>query len=170
MASEHNRTGSTEESGGGFGGSSGSAAEGFFRQQLTELTQLITSTVQAQFQVQQAQIKQQGQQPNPNNSTNPFDSVVPPAPPNVLKASDIEYFDLDYENKDFFSTSALINAERHIFYKNIYVFIDRLKNLAQIHEIFKIKKIISTYLKKIALIWHFIEFIEIKKNYYEMFR
>lgn len=47
----------------------------------------------------------------------------------VIKfAKDIEYFDSIYEN---FNNFSIINVERHIFYYNLYVFVDRLKNLTK---------------------------------------
>ena len=43
-------------------------------------------------------------------------------------AKNVEFFNFDYVNIDNF---AIVNVDRHIFYKNIYVFEDRLKNLTK---------------------------------------
>jgi len=47
----------------------------------------------------------------------------------VIKfAKNIEYFDFIYEN---FNNFSIVNVERYVFYRNSYVFVDRLKNLTR---------------------------------------
>ena len=41
----------------------------------------------------------------------------------------IEYFDFIYENK---KNSLIVNVSRHIYYQNIFIFVDELKNLKKI--------------------------------------
>ena len=42
-----------------------------------------------------------------------------------MKLEEVEFFDLEYED-----IRSIINADKYIFYKDIYVFVDRLKNIA----------------------------------------
>lgn len=41
-----------------------------------------------------------------------------------LKFDDIKFFDFIFKDEEL-----VINSDRHIFYKNVYVFINRLKNI-----------------------------------------
>ena len=41
-----------------------------------------------------------------------------------MKSKEVEFFDLEYED-----IKLIVNADKHIFYKDIYVFVDRLKNI-----------------------------------------
>ena len=62
----------------------------------------------------------------------------------------VKFFDFIYENLNNFS---IINVNRYIFYRNVFIFIDYLKNLIKknIEEI-KIKKFILDCFKDINLI------------------
>ena len=65
------------------------------------------------------------------------------------KSDEIEFFDLEYENSN---NSFIVNVDRHVFYKDVYAFIDRLKNLALLREKNKLRVIISQCLRDFALI------------------
>lgn len=61
------------------------------------------------------------------------------------------------EKQEFFYFAAkdsklVINIEKHVFYSSIYVFVDRLKNVALFRDKNRLKNIISQCLKEIALI------------------
>jgi len=69
----------------------------------------------------------------------------------VIKfAKDIEYFDSIYENVNNFS---IINAKRYVFYRDLYVFVDCLKNLARkfVKEQ-RIRELVSSCLRSESLI------------------
>ena len=81
----------------------------------------------------------------------------------VESSKNIEYFDSDYENsseKDFF----IVIFDKHIFYRDVFIFIDRLKNLKKNFSKFKIKKYIVDCLKNTALKWQSAELNSLKKN------
>ena len=61
----------------------------------------------------------------------------------------------------------VINLEKHVFYKNVYVFVNRLKNMTSLRDENKLKIIISQCLRRTALIWHFIELFDIEKDIYK---
>jgi hypothetical protein len=69
----------------------------------------------------------------------------------VIKfAKDIKYFDFIYENFDNFS---IVNVERHVFYCDLYIFVDCLKNLTR--EFVKkqrIREFVSSCLREKSLI------------------
>ena len=62
-------------------------------------------------------------------------------------AKEIEFF--DFRTK---KTDSIINLDKHVFYKNIYVFVNRLKNDNSIRKENKICFIISQCLQIIFLI------------------
>lgn len=76
--------------------------------------------------------------------------VVIDADKSIINSTEnIEYFDFEYE--DFFDKNSFImNFNRYIYYRDIYVFIDRLKNLKQNLFDFKIKKYVFACLKNNA--------------------
>lgn len=71
----------------------------------------------------------------------------------------IDFSDLNYENTEF-----IVNVDKHVFYRNIYVFIDRLKDMTMHKNSNKLKNVISQCLRKLALIWHFTKLSDLEKN------
>ena len=59
----------------------------------------------------------------------------------------IGYFDFELDEK---GTNLIINISKYVFYKNVYAFVNRFKNLAATYEKKAIKKVFFTYLKKAA--------------------
>ena len=76
-------------------------------------------------------------------------------------AKKVEFFDSIADE-----LKSIINLDKHIFYNNIYVFVDRLKDVAIIRKKNKLKNVISQYLRDIALIWHFTKLFNIEKEIY----
>jgi hypothetical protein len=74
-------------------------------------------------------------------------------------ADEIDFFDSDLEKE-----SSVFNVERHVFYRDIYVFVNRLKNTINLRSEEKLRAILSQCFRESALIWHFIELFDIKKN------
>lgn len=70
----------------------------------------------------------------------------------IKSTKNIDYFDFAYENLIYTNVS-IINVERHVFYRDVYVFIDRLKNLAKdFVDEQKVKKLILDCLRDASLI------------------
>ena len=46
----------------------------------------------------------------------------------ICFAKNVKFFDFDYED---INNSVIVNVDRHVFYKNVYIFDDRLKNLTK---------------------------------------
>ena len=67
----------------------------------------------------------------------------------LRSTENIEYFDFTYEN---FDNSMIVNVDRHVFYRNVYSFIDKLKELKQNSFEFKIKELVSSCLRDEVLI------------------
>ena len=79
-------------------------------------------------------------------------------------AENVKFFDFDYIDVDNF---VIVNVDRHVFYKNIYVFEDRLKNLTKdfIDEQ-RMRKLISKCLRDEVLKWYFMKMTKIRKDFF----
>ena len=76
------------------------------------------------------------------------------------------YFDRDYQNeKEHGATSGqVVNAGKHVYYRDVYVFIDHLKDLAKQHDGVKIRNVITECLRGSALMWYSIELTELERD------
>jgi hypothetical protein len=72
---------------------------------------------------------------------------------------EIEFFDSNIDDDE-----SIVNVSRHVFYKNIYVFVDRLKNMIVIREDDKLRIVLFQCFRDAVLIWHFIELFDMKKD------
>ena len=67
-----------------------------------------------------------------------------------LRPEKVDYFNFKYE-KEKNKHSAVINADKYIYYKNIYIFVNRLRNLITQYDEITIKKMIVSVLHDFAL-------------------
>ena len=77
----------------------------------------------------------------------------------------VNYFDSDYENS-FDTNQLIVNSKRHNFYRDVFIFIDHLKNLKKTFSDSRMKKLISICLKRNALTWYNTKLIEIEKIFF----
>ena len=77
----------------------------------------------------------------------------------------VDYFDSNYENSIDIDQS-IVNFEKHNFYRDVYIFIDHLKNLNKITSDSKVKELVIICLKKEALRWYNSKLTEIEKNFF----
>jgi hypothetical protein len=73
---------------------------------------------------------------------------------------EIKFFDSNVDEDD-----SMINVKRYIFYKDLYAFVNRLKNMINIRENDKFRTILFQYFRNAAFIWHFIELFDMKRNF-----
>ena len=78
------------------------------------------------------------------------------------KTNDVEYFDLEYEGLANMGSS-IVNVDRHVFYRDVYVFVNRLKNMTSLRDDQKLRTVVSQCLREFALIWHFMKLSELEK-------
>ena len=74
-------------------------------------------------------------------------------------AEEIEFFDPVAKETD-----SIVNVEKHVLYKDVYAFTNRLKNMTVIKEDSKLRLIIFQCLRESTLIWHSIELSTLKKE------
>ena len=48
-----------------------------------------------------------------------------------LRAKDLEYFDPDFKSEH---NEIIVSSGRHVYYRDMFVWIDHLKNLCKTHE------------------------------------
>ena len=72
---------------------------------------------------------------------------------------DIEFFNFATKNTD-----SIVNINKHVFYKNIYAFTNKLKNMTTIKSDSKLKTVISQCFREFVLIWHSIELTDFEKE------
>ena len=72
-----------------------------------------------------------------------------------IRAEDIGYFDPDYQNeKEHGATKGPdVNAGKHVHYRDVYVFVDCLKDLAHQQDGLKIRNVVTECLHGSALMW-----------------
>ena len=132
---------------------------GFTQQQWSALQGLLRSVA-----TQQGPPGQQGRRGEQGPPGNPGQ----PGPPGMdavggntgaLKADDVGYFDPACEGE-----GPVVSVGRHMFYKDIYAFVDRLKDLASIKGDEKIREILPTCFRGEALTWHSTELTDLEKT------
>ena len=67
----------------------------------------------------------------------------------IDSAENIDYFDSEYSNSSN-KNSFIMNSDRYIYYRDVYVFIDRLKNLKQNFFDSRIKEYVFACMKNDA--------------------
>jgi len=74
------------------------------------------------------------------------------------------YFDFKYNN--FSNINAfIVNVDQYIFYCNIFVFVNSLKNLVKlVNYVIRIEELIFSYLCKNVFVWYSIKLNEFTKS------
>ena len=76
------------------------------------------------------------------------------------KLDKVNFFDLKYKDVN---NVFIINADRHVFYRNVYAFIDHSKNVVFLRDENKLRIMIFQCLRKSVLIWHSMKLSDIEK-------
>ena len=82
---------------------------------------------------------------------------------NDWKSKNIKFFDSKYERSTHIDDS-IVNVDRHVFYRDVYIFIDRLKNMTSLREKNKLRIVISQCLRDTVLILHSAKLSNLEKN------
>ena len=76
---------------------------------------------------------------NPDLSRN---NIIDNKYDSIFKINDINFFDLIFKKE-----KSIINSRKYIFYKNVYIFVNRLKDFIIIKNNNKIREILLIYLR-----------------------
>lgn len=78
-----------------------------------------------------------------------------------LRAEDLAYFDPDYESEH---NESIVSAGRHIYYRDMFVWIDHIKDLVRTHGEEEVRPMITQAFRGGALIWYSTELSELEKD------
>ena len=77
-----------------------------------------------------------------------------------LHNEDIGFFDPEAEG-----TESIVSQGKYFCYRDVYAFVDRLKDMAATKGDDKVRDVLSTCFRGSAQIWHSMELIDIEKEY-----
>ena len=81
----------------------------------------------------------------------------------IRSVENVEFFNFNYVDINNF---VIVNAGRHIFYKDVYVFENKLKNLTKnFIEEQRMKKLVSECLRGEIFKWYFMKMTKFEKNF-----
>ena len=78
-----------------------------------------------------------------------------------LRVENLEYFDPDYKSE---RNEFIVSFDRYVYYRDMFVWIDHLKDLAKNHSEKELRSLITQAFRGGVLIWYFTELSELKKN------
>ncbi len=78
----------------------------------------------------------------------------------VLRAKDVGFFDPEYQDG---TTGHVTSAGKYVIYRDVYIFVEMLKNLAYTHAENTVISIIPECFRGAALMWHLAELSESEK-------
>jgi hypothetical protein len=69
-------------------------------------------------------------------------------------SEDIEYFDSNYDEQSASIDTVVKQVEKNTYYKNVHMFIERVKEMITVLDVERIRQNLFIYLREIILIWH----------------
>ena len=86
-----------------------------------------------------------------------------------LRPEDVGFFDPDYQEKDkktvnHLAPAPVVSADKHVFYRDVYAFTDRLLDLAKQHGNEAIENVITACFRGTALMWYSMEVDDSLRN------
>ena len=78
-----------------------------------------------------------------------------------LRAEDLGYFDPEFESEH---NEFIVSSGRHVYYRDMFVWIDHLKDLCKTHGEDEIRPKITQAFRGGALIWYFTKLSDLEKN------
>jgi hypothetical protein len=79
-------------------------------------------------------------------------------------AADLEFFDPAYDEKFTFTDDSMQHAEKNTYFKNVHLFIDRVKDIVVIKKVETVRNNLYTCLRDIAMTWYTAELFEETKK------
>ena len=73
---------------------------------------------------------------------------------NRWNAAEIEFFDPLYDEKSAATENAIEHSEKDIYFRNVHVFIEKVKDMTQIKDDILIRNNLYSCLRDIALAWY----------------
>lgn len=135
-------------------GSSDQPVSGLSELQHNELVDIVSAVIQRHHRNHVQNQLQRG--PGPGN--NPIPEAAPVLVTKELNPEEVSFFDPDYKG-----SGAVVNTGKNLFYRDVYAFVDRLKDMEQIKGEEKLRTVVPQCFRGSAFIWHSIELSETEK-------
>ncbi len=124
----------------------------FSAAQRSEIADIVAAAVRA--------IQMQQPTPPPTSETHPIgQGSTPTGFTKEWTADDIGFFDPGLEGD-----GPVVNVGRHVFYRDIYAFVDRLKDMMNLRGEDKLRAVLPQCFRGSALIWHSTELSDMEKD------
>ena len=145
----------------------------FSEQQVHDLVNIVHSVMQQYFAPSnqpppnQPPSNQTTPAPIPSVETSPSSHPAPTTaerPPKALRAEQVGYFDPEYQQEQGDTSGPVANAGKYVYYRDVYVFVDRLKAMAKKNDV---KPVISECLRGTALMWYSTELTDLERDLLE---
>ena len=86
-----------------------------------------------------------------------------------LRFEDVNFFDSNYQEKNkkivnHFVFASVVNANKHMFYRDVYVFTNKLLDLVKQHDNETIENVIIVCFRSIALMWYSMKIDDFLRN------
>jgi DNA-binding transcriptional MerR regulator len=79
-------------------------------------------------------------------------------------SADIDFFDSNFDDKFAFIDEAVIHANKNIYYRNVHVFVERIKKMIIMLESKMIKKNLSSCFRESILMWHIAKLFDVSRR------
>ena len=80
-----------------------------------------------------------------------------------MRAEEVGYFDPEHQQEQ--GNGPVVNTGKHVFYRDVYIFVDRLKDLAVTRpNPNDVKRVITACLRGSALMWYSAELTELERD------
>ena len=119
---------------------------------------------------QHLQSAEDGQDHHSDEDSESLPLATPPTRSPPFKAEDIGFFDPGFQPEQEHGKTTpgpVVNAGKHVYYLDVFVFVDRLKELARKHGPTKVIDLIPSCLRGTALIWWTVEVDDLAKELLE---
>lgn len=147
-ASSRSRAGMAGES------SSDQPASGFTEQQRNELVDILNAAIRRHHRNHLEQLQR-----DPGHGNNPRPEATPVLVTKEMNPEEVGFFDPEYEG-----SGPVVNAGKNVFYRDVYAFVDRLKDMEQIKGEEKLRSVVPQCLRGSAPNWHSTELSEMEKS------
>ena len=86
---------------------------------------------------------------------------------NYFKITNVNFFDFKFE--EFYDSDDVVQINRDVYYRNVFIFVKKIKNAIITYEIETIRTNLSTCLRDTVQIWYIESFSDLKKQTFRSF-
>lgn len=145
---------------------------GFSQEQVAGLMTMIGAVVDARLEQRLGNFNTNRQQNTPFPSIEASKQHPEPSPPEdtattantSLRAEEVGYFDPEFQQEHGNTHGPVVNAGKYVYYRDVYIFVDRLKDLANRKPPDQVKDVITECMRGSALIWYSTELTELERD------